>query len=102
MEIYGVSPWTGGARLPAFVAVAEQLHDAGNDRAAIANLTHIAMRCWWGNIDAATRESVVSIVERLELPPADPMVVNVLGLSAPVSRGAVVAERLAENLAAGI
>ena len=86
--------WSGATRLPGQVAVAERMMLDGRSDQALDALLLIAMRCFWSNPDQKLRDDIVTVVERLDLSPLEPRLVAMLGLVAPVERGAVVLARM--------
>jgi DNA-binding CsgD family transcriptional regulator len=86
--------WSGATRVPGQVAIAEQLMRDGRSDQALEALLLVAMRCFWSNPDQRLRDDVVAVVERLDVSPLDPRLVAMLGLVAPVDRGAVVLDRM--------
>ena len=86
--------WTGVARIPALVELANNLAASGDDLRALQVLEDIALRCWWGNPPLGTRTLVVEAAESLELPPSTPELLYVLGVADPVGQGPRVIEQL--------
>jgi DNA-binding CsgD family transcriptional regulator len=94
-EVYAEEgAWSGAERMRMFVELAERAEQAGDVERALRTLYMIALRCFWSNLDAETRRLVLATTERLPAPPAHPMLLFILGLVAPVERGAIVLERL--------
>jgi DNA-binding CsgD family transcriptional regulator len=86
--------WSGLELVPAFIEVSQRAEHAGDLDRAIHALSIIAERCFWSNLDAATRQLLVETAERLPLSPEHPDLLYALGFIAPFERGAVVRERL--------
>lgn len=97
-EVYLGSGWTGAARIVSYVDILERMRLAGDHEQALDSLVLISLRCFWSNPDAPTRAAVIAAAERLDVSPLDPRLVVVLGLVAPVERGAVVLERMSQLL----
>jgi DNA-binding CsgD family transcriptional regulator len=91
-----VGNWSGADRLPGHVAAADRLHRAGRDERALYVLHRTAVRCYFANIGQAMRDDFLAVLDSLDLPPLTPRLVAAYGLIAPVDRGAIVLERLAE------
>ena len=87
--------WSGADRVATFVEMARQMTLAGEHDRALDTLLTVALRCWWGNPDQATRDLVVSAAEAITVPSDDPALLAVLALADPVERAAVVIQRLA-------
>lgn len=86
--------WSGASRLPGHLAVVERMMLAGRGDRALEALLFVALRCWWANPDRRLRDDLVRVAERLDVSPLEPRLVAVLGLVAPVERGAVVLDRM--------
>jgi DNA-binding CsgD family transcriptional regulator len=86
--------WTGATRVRPRVEMAERARLEGDVERALDHLWQIALRCFWANPDQETRELVVSVAERLEVPDTHPKLVAILACAAPIERGATVLERL--------
>jgi DNA-binding CsgD family transcriptional regulator len=68
----------------------------GDTDLALKLLYGAALRCWWADPGAATRDTVAAIAEGLKVADDDPRLLVVLALAAPVGQGATVVERLYE------
>ncbi|MGH2588576.1 MAG: helix-turn-helix transcriptional regulator, partial [Dehalococcoidia bacterium] len=53
-----------------------------------------AVKCWWAAPGETAREAVIAAAERTSVPDDDPRLLNILALTDPVGRAAVVIERL--------
>ena len=73
---------------------------AGDSELALKLLHGAGVRCWWADPGDATRELVVATARRVGAGPADPRVVEILALAAPVDSGALVAELTASMVRA--
>jgi len=94
-EVYAAEgAWSGAERVRTFVELAERAEQAGDVERAVRTLYMVALRCFWSNPDEQTRRLVLTTAEQLPAPPAHPMLLFILGLVAPVERGASVLERL--------
>jgi DNA-binding CsgD family transcriptional regulator len=68
----------------------------GDTDLALKLLYGAALRCWWADPGAATRDDVAATAEGLKVAQDDPRLLVVLALAAPTGRGATVVERLDE------
>ena len=66
----------------------------GDTDLALKLLYGAALRCWWADPGAATRDDVAATAEGLKVADDDPRLLVVLALAAPTGRGATVVERL--------
>jgi DNA-binding CsgD family transcriptional regulator len=66
----------------------------GDTDLALKLLYGAALRCWWADPGATTRDDVAATAERLKVAGDDPRLLVVLALAAPTGRGASVVERL--------
>jgi DNA-binding CsgD family transcriptional regulator/tetratricopeptide (TPR) repeat protein len=73
---------------------AERAGADGDIDLALKLLYGAALRCWWADPGAATRDSVAAAAEGLKVAPDDPRLLVVLALATPTGRGATVVERL--------
>jgi DNA-binding CsgD family transcriptional regulator len=89
----GVAGAAAGAR--SLAEMAERTLDAGETELAVDLLGGAALRCWWGDPGAATRERVVAVAARLPVDEADARLMAILAWTDPVRSGARVIARLA-------
>ena len=68
----------------------------GDTDLALKLLYGAALRCWWADPGAATRDDVAATAEGLKVADDDPRLLVVLALATPTGRGATVVERLSE------
>src|SRR3984957_19328338 len=68
----------------------------GDTDLALKLLYGAALRCWWADPGAATRDGVAATAEGLKVAEDDPRLLVVLALATPIGRGATVVERLYE------
>ena len=66
----------------------------GDTDLALKLLYGAALRCWWADPGAATRDDVAATAEGLKVAEDDPRLLVVLALAAPTGRGTTVVERL--------
>jgi DNA-binding CsgD family transcriptional regulator len=78
---------------------AERVAGEGNTDLAMKFLSGAALRCWWADPPASPGEHVAAVAERIDMDEGDPRLLFVLAFAAPLSRGAVVLDRL--RLSAG-
>ncbi|XVU30602.1 LuxR C-terminal-related transcriptional regulator [Actinoplanes sp. CA-054009] len=98
------SGWSGADRVPAYLEIIERLRRAGDRELALAELSSIALRCYWSNPDAATIRLIVEQTGRFDLPDDDPHRISVLAMAAPLDGGPDVLEpmnRLSRRLVGG-
>jgi DNA-binding CsgD family transcriptional regulator/tetratricopeptide (TPR) repeat protein len=95
-EWYAEGAWSGAERVAPFVRLADEMTRAGDRERALQSLLTVALRVYWSNPDAATRELVTSAAERIDLPPQRPELIAILALAAPLEYGSVTLDRLAE------
>ena len=89
--------WSGPTKIAAFVDFAEQMRREGHADRALQILLAVAERCWWGNPDQETRDSVVAAARRIELPEVEePALLAVLAHADPVECGAYVVDRISQ------
>ena len=75
-----------------------QVAVAANDLdLALDLLTGAALRCWWVNADARSRDQVVSFAKAMPVRQDDPRVLVALALAAPVELGRYIIETLAAS-----
>jgi hypothetical protein len=67
---------------------------------ALELLRGAAVRCWWGALDASVRGDVLAAAEELDVPAHDPRRMAVVACVAPLERGADIAARVPDALAA--
>jgi DNA-binding CsgD family transcriptional regulator/tetratricopeptide (TPR) repeat protein len=75
---------------------AERAGADGDTDLALKLLYGAALRCWWADPGAATRDDVAATAEGLKVAEHDPRLLVVLALAAPAGRGTTVLERLSE------
>src|ERR1700722_17958545 len=66
----------------------------GDTDFALKLLYGAALRCWWADPGAATRDDVAATAEGLKVADDDPRLLVVLALATPTGRGATAVERL--------
>jgi DNA-binding CsgD family transcriptional regulator len=86
---------TGAAKT--FVAIAEQILDAGDPDMALRSLVPIAHRCWWTRPQTRTRQYLVDTAERVGVRDDDPRLLAVVALAHPEVTGPSVLSRLARR-----
>jgi DNA-binding CsgD family transcriptional regulator len=74
-------------------ALAEEVAAGGDVALAVRILWSAAQLCFWSEPGAQVRQLVLDAAEKLPLDDLDPWLLAILAYVAPVSRGAVVAER---------
>jgi DNA-binding CsgD family transcriptional regulator len=97
LEVFGGVVWSGARRVASFVEIAEQMRAEGHPDRALSSLTAVALRAWWGNPDPELRRAVVTTAERIAVADDRPELLAILGLVAPIERGAVVMARLSRH-----
>ncbi|GAB3055938.1 helix-turn-helix transcriptional regulator [Intrasporangium mesophilum] len=87
--------WAGADTLAEFIDSAQQIHDAGADRAALEALMSVSLRFHFTNPAQVIRDSAVRLLDSLSLD-GDAALERLggLGLIAPVSRGRELLERM--------
>jgi DNA-binding CsgD family transcriptional regulator/tetratricopeptide (TPR) repeat protein len=93
-EWYGEGAWSGAERVAPFVRIADEMTREGDPERALRSLLTVALRSYWSNPDATTRELIIAAAERIDAPPLQPELIAVLAFAAPLERGAVVLDRL--------
>lgn len=93
-EVSEAGAWSGAARVATFVEIAWRMRFAGDTERALATLGLVALRCFWGNPEQATRDLMVTAAEATPAADNDPKLLFVLALADPVARGALVLDRL--------
>jgi DNA-binding CsgD family transcriptional regulator len=86
--------WSGAEGVRRFVEMAVRAEEEGDVKRALRTLYMVALRCFWSNQDAETRQRAIAVAERLPVLSIHPKLLVILGLVAPVERGAIVLERL--------
>lgn len=84
------------AQARALAAAAGQAAADGDTDLALKLLYGAGLRCWWADLGEAARDHVVAAAERLNVDECDPRLLVVLAFTAPIGRGAVVIDRLAQ------
>ncbi|WP_374210547.1 helix-turn-helix transcriptional regulator [Dermatobacter hominis] len=82
------------ARVRTIVTTIERMATAGDVDGALDSLVTLSVAGWWVRFDSAMRAVVVDGAERLPVPPTDPRLLSVLGMTSPLDRGADVLDRL--------
>jgi DNA-binding CsgD family transcriptional regulator len=93
-ETTGTGRRSGARLLAAFTDMADQLRRSADTGRALDTLMTVALRCWWSNPDAHTRERLVAVAEAVPVTEDDPRLLNILALADPDGRAAVVLPRL--------
>ena len=88
----GIPGETSKAR--SLAASADRAGADGDTDLALKLLYGAALRCWWADPGAATRDGVAATAEGLKVAEDDPRLLVVLALADPTGRGATVVERL--------
>jgi tetratricopeptide (TPR) repeat protein len=86
-ELITSGPWSGGSRVPSFMAITERTFASGNIERAAEMLIGIALRMWWSNVDGATEKSVSEVAERMRAATGDAWYCTLIALADPVERG---------------
>ena len=94
-EIQDLGGSTARPSLPAFVAIARDLHRDGDTDEAADVLVTTALRCWWGLREPEATDVVVVAAERIIAGDDDPRLVAIRALAQPVQRSLEVQRRLA-------
>ena len=84
------------SKAPALAVSAARAGADGDTDLALKLLYGAALRCWWADPGAATRDDVAATAEGLKVAEGDPRLLVVLALAAPAGRGATAVERLYE------
>jgi DNA-binding CsgD family transcriptional regulator len=87
--------WSDTAELARLVGLAAEMAEQGDTGQALEALLSVAVRMWWSVISQEGRDLVVETAEQLGLPADNVALIKVLACAAPVQRGAVVRERIA-------
>ena len=82
------------AGVRSLVDTVERSRRDGDTDLAMSLLLAAAMRCWWADPGEQARGRVVAAAERMGVPDEDPRLLAILGVAAPVERGAAVIDRL--------
>jgi DNA-binding CsgD family transcriptional regulator len=80
---------TGASRVSRLIAAADDLAADGHHDLASRLLWNAAVQCWWSDADAATRERIASLAERIGRPD-DLRRLATIAFATPESRGATV------------
>ena len=81
-----------GPMIAALTEIAERMRLEGDTPGGIRVLLTFAFTVWWSNVDDQTRNRIITVAEAFPFERSDPRLICVLGLVAPVERGAVVME----------
>jgi DNA-binding CsgD family transcriptional regulator len=84
------------AQACALAAVAGQAAADGDTDLALKLLYGAGLRCWWADPGEAARDQIMAAAEQLDVDQCDPRLLVVLAFAAPIGRGAVVIDRLAQ------
>ncbi|HVQ17584.1 MAG TPA: helix-turn-helix transcriptional regulator, partial [Actinomycetes bacterium] len=84
--------WSGGAVIPRFADIAEDLAAGGDSDGALQTIYDVAARAFWGPLDDSTRDRVATIVADLDVPADEPVRLGSMALIDPVQRGQEVIE----------
>ena len=93
-EIYRGTDWSAAARIGSFVEFAPSIKPGDQSDVALKLLLTLAMRCWWGNVDRATRVAVAAAAERVSVPGNEPALLAVLAHADPMKHAGRVVERI--------
>lgn len=85
----------GEASVASLVAVAEGMRQDGERDRALRCLDVAAQKCYWFQSGPAERDLVIRALDRLALPPDDPMLMAIAAFADPIGRGAALIERAA-------
>jgi DNA-binding CsgD family transcriptional regulator/tetratricopeptide (TPR) repeat protein len=94
--LLGDGIWGDVAHVRSLIDLTERTSRAGDVDMALEALLAVADAAWWTSFDAERRTLVVAAAERLAVADDDPRLLKVLALAAPVERGALVLDRLAD------
>jgi ATP/maltotriose-dependent transcriptional regulator MalT len=89
--------WSGASRIPTYVEIADRMRAEGDIDRGLEVLIHISLRCWWSNPDEGTRLALITAAERFPVPDDDPRLIEILALTGPVERGAIVVDRISRR-----
>ncbi|GAA4606305.1 LuxR family transcriptional regulator [Actinoplanes octamycinicus] len=95
-EVYLDTGWSGSDRMTAFAEAIEVMCRDGDADAALHALTAIGVRVYWSVPPPEIVDRLVAAVEGAGAAPDDPRLVAVLGLIAPMTRGAWCLRKMAE------
>lgn len=93
-EIIAPSSRSGKPPLDAFAELADRMWREGGTDVTLDALVRLAMRAWWYNPDPAAYRRLADVAEATAAAEDDPRLLNILALSDPSGRGAVVLDRL--------
>jgi DNA-binding CsgD family transcriptional regulator/energy-coupling factor transporter ATP-binding protein EcfA2 len=95
-EQFGVTGWSGNARLTAYAELVDSLARDGDTERAMSMVTRMALRFYWSNPDPATVQLYLTVADGIDVSKMDARMVAAIALIAPIERGAVSLERMAE------
>ncbi len=86
-------------RVYTLVDDARQVAALGDLDLALQLLQGAAVRCWWAALDSSVRALVAESAEALPVSPLEPRMLAIIGMVAPLERGAEIVARAPEALA---
>ncbi|GAA2509469.1 helix-turn-helix transcriptional regulator [Winogradskya humida] len=91
-EFFMGTGWSGSGPLALYAELIDDIRESGNQRLALDSLSSICVRIHFSNVDEAVRRQFLAVVDALGFPADHPEVIAVVGLIAPVERGAACLE----------
>lgn len=93
-KLLGDGVWRDVSQIRSLVSITDSLSEAGDVDMAFEALTSVTLTGWWTNFDDERRVLIVEAAERISAADDDPRLLAVLGITAPVERGATVLDRM--------
>jgi DNA-binding CsgD family transcriptional regulator len=87
--------WSGAETVCAYVSMADGLRDTAQLRVALEGIQSMATRFFFSQVDEATRRETAGILEGLDLPPDDPLLLSVIAQVDPLHTAGEVRSRIA-------
>jgi DNA-binding CsgD family transcriptional regulator len=95
-EHFFITGWSGTVRLLVYAELIDTLRRDGDRQRAVDGLLAMSLRFYWSNPDTATVQAYLTVADAIDAPKDDPRMAAVMGLIAPVERGAVTLERMTQ------
>jgi len=95
-EQFSVTGWSGNTRLTVYAELIDALRRDGDMRRALDGLVAMSLRFYWSNPDRETIQLYLTVADQIDVPKDDPRLVATVAMIAPVERGAVSLERMAD------
>ncbi|GAB3840350.1 hypothetical protein GCM10027610_047810 [Dactylosporangium cerinum] len=95
-EQFSLTGWSGTSRLLVYAELIDALRRDGDLRRAVDGLVAMSLRFFWSNPPQSTIQAYLTVADAIDVPKDDVRMIAAVGLIAPVERGVVTLERMAQ------